>query len=54
MRVALAVILAILAAAPAGARTVTYGTDAGGPLVGDLVFLADPSGNVTGAMRYSA
>jgi uncharacterized protein len=24
------------------------------PGVGDLVFLADPSGNVTGAMRYSA
>jgi acetyl esterase/lipase len=36
VRVALAVILAILAAAPAGARTVTNGTDAGGPLVGDL------------------
>ena len=24
------------------------------PGVGDLVFLADPSGNVTGAMRYAA
>jgi predicted enzyme related to lactoylglutathione lyase len=24
------------------------------PGVGELVFLADPSGNVTGAMRYSA
>ena len=36
MRVALALVLATLAAAPAGARTVTYGTDEAGPLRADL------------------
>jgi acetyl esterase/lipase len=36
VRVALALVLAALAAAPAGARTVTYGSDEGGPLRADL------------------
>jgi len=36
VRVALALVLTILAAAPAGARTVTYGTDDAGPLRADL------------------
>jgi acetyl esterase/lipase len=36
VRIALAAVIAILAAAPAHARTVTYGRDAGGPLRADL------------------
>ena len=36
MRLALALVLAALAAVPAGARTVTYGTDEAGPLRADL------------------
>ena len=36
MRVAVALLLAILVAAPAGARTVTYGNDKDGPLLADL------------------